>query len=189
MVRPRDPPVSALITVIRDLERCSRTAASLRCPTSSEDFDTANMLAPPTRTASSPVRRAPSLTTRSINSGTARSANFQLRGGALPPDAGSTTWANPATLVRRSSSARPMHEPSPRDTRTSPATAEAASSPILTIVSAMDLEAEAPQHELDPTGVGDEQERHGAVLAFDHEVGIEQQGGIARTGALRQHGL
>ena len=32
---------------------CSRTAASLRCPTSSVDVDTANMLAPPTRTASS----------------------------------------------------------------------------------------------------------------------------------------
>ena len=93
--------------------------------------------------------RPPSLTTRSISSGTAKSANFHDPAGALPPLAGSTTWASPATPTRRSSSARPMHEPSPRDTSTSPATAEAASSPILTIVSAIDLEAQAPQHQLD----------------------------------------
>ena len=95
------------------------------------------MLAPPTRTASSIGRRAPSATTLLISSGTAWSANLKRLTSVCPPESGSTTWASPATPVRRSSSARPMQEPRPSVTSVSPAVREAASSPIRTIVSVM----------------------------------------------------
>ena len=78
-------------------ESWSRTAASLRWPTSREAEDTVNILAPPTRTASSIGRRPPAATTRSMSSGTATSANLNDPGAACPPLEGSTTWASPAT--------------------------------------------------------------------------------------------
>ena len=79
-----------------------------------------------------------------------------------------------------------MHEPSPSDTSTSAAPAEAASSPILTIVSAMPLKAQAGEQLLDATLVGDEQERHRAVLALDDHVGVEQQRDVAVAGTRRR---
>src|SRR3954447_2022553 len=97
--------------------------------------------------------------------------------------------ARPATESRRSSRTSPMHEPSPRDTRTSPATAEVASSPILTIVSAIDLDAQALEHLVPAALVRDRQERPGPLLALDDEVGVQQQARVAGAGAFGQHGL
>ena len=53
----------------------------------------------------------------------------------VPVVAGSTMCASPATPARLSTSASPMHEPSPRETSTSPGVSEIASSPMRTIVS------------------------------------------------------
>ena len=108
------------------------------------------MLAPPTSTASSIGRRPPGGddAVDELGHGDDR-RTCTSPGPRARRWTGSTTCASPATPSRRSSSARPMHEPRPRDTRTSPATAEAASSPILTIVSAIELQAQPREHLVD----------------------------------------
>ena len=135
-VRPRLPPVAAATTGMRSFTSSSRTAASLRWPTSRLAADTANMLAPPTRTASRRILRAPSCSSSDSISGTARSANLRGFSVSWPCDCGRTMWARPAIPILRSIRASPMHEPSPSETSTWPGARDTASSPIRTMVSA-----------------------------------------------------
>ena len=82
------------------------------------------------------ARRPPAAHDRSISAGTATSANLTGRR-RVAAAGGQHDVGQPGDAEPASSSARPMHEPRPRDTSTSPATAEAASSPMRTIVSAI----------------------------------------------------
>src|SRR5262245_50547691 len=136
-VRPLEPPVSAARTGMRASCSASRTARSLRPPMSRPLPPlSANIWAPPTRTASSCAGAAPRVRSRSTSAGTAWSANRAGAAGLPPVADGNITCASPASERRRSTRTSPMHEPSPIVTSTSPAAFDTASSPIRTMISA-----------------------------------------------------
>ena len=177
------------MTGIRAAASWSRTAASLRWPTSSEAVETANMLAPPTSTASSIGRRPPAATTRSISSGTATIGELERAGGRVAAAGGQHD-------VRQPGDAEPAVHQRQADARAEPEGHEDIAG------DGRGGELTHPDHRLrhgyrpsrasicsTPPCIRHEQERDRAVLALDDEVGVQQQRDVAGAGALREHGL
>ena len=103
-------------TGMRSDASCSRTAASLRWPIVQRRAATANMLAPPTSTASSAGARAPSAH-EPVEQRRHRACRRTCRGAARRPPATRAARRGPARPRRGGGrrSARPMHEPRPSD--------------------------------------------------------------------------
>ena len=169
-VRPREPPMASATTghaargdQLAHGGRVARADVERPAPAAP------NMLAPPTSTASRRTREAPSSTSR-VDQRRHGVVGELVQRRRRPRRARCSRAARRARArrrrARRSTSASPMHEPSPSETSTSPAVAETASSPMRTIVSHHASPSRASSSPT-PSSDGHEHERDRAVLALD----------------------
>ena len=189
IVRPRVPPVSEAITRMRAASSSSRTAASLRWPTSREAEDTVNIEAPPTSTASS-IRPARAGGEHAIDElgdgmiGELERARLGVAAAGGQHDVRQPGHAE-AAIHQRQADARAQaegHEDIAGDGRGGELT-----HPDHRLRHC--YRPNRRQQLLDAALIGDEQEGDRGVGALDDEVGVQQQRDVAGAGALGQHGL